>query len=123
MSKPGRTPEVTDEEILAVLRESDEPVLTAGEVAEQLPIGRRAIHDRLVDLRERGLVERKNVGPRAVWWIPHVPEDDGGSLPAEGDPLFDLPTFSGGDPTDVSENVDEHLAAAIGGDPEDSDEA
>ncbi len=31
----------------------------------------------------------------------------------EDDSLFDLPTFSGEDPTDVSANVDDHVAAAI----------
>lgn len=70
---------MTDEEILVVFRESDEPVLTAGEVAAELTIGRRGVHDRLVDLRNRGLLERKDVGPRAVWWIGR---DADGTAPA-----------------------------------------
>lgn len=75
MSTPGRKPEVSDDEILAVLRESDEPVLTAGEVAAKLVIGRRSVHDRLVDLHERGLLGRKDVGPRAVWWVDSDADD------------------------------------------------
>lgn len=107
MSEPGRTPEVTDEEILAVFRESDEPVLTAGEVAARLPIGRRGVHDRLVDLHDRGVLGRKNVGPRTVWWLPDPRKDP--SDAAEGtDPFFDAPTFASGT-SDTARTVDEVL--------------
>jgi hypothetical protein len=46
----------------------DAPVATAGEIAEQLPIGRRGVHGRLSHLYLHGNVERKKVGPRVVWW-------------------------------------------------------
>jgi predicted ArsR family transcriptional regulator len=68
---PGRKPRVLDEEILAVFREAEDPVLIASEVAEHLPIGRRGVYDRLEKLEERGAVTSKKVGGRAtVWWSP-----------------------------------------------------
>lgn len=81
MSKPGRNPEDTDEEILDVFRNSEDPVLTAGEVAEHLSIGRRATHNRLVALQERGVLKRKDIGPRTVWWISQTDADGAPAAP------------------------------------------
>ncbi|MDY6776467.1 MAG: winged helix-turn-helix domain-containing protein [Halobacteria archaeon] len=67
--RPGRNPSVTDDEILEIFEESDDPVLVASEIAEQLPIGRRAVHKRLKDLEDNGVLESKKVGGRStVWW-------------------------------------------------------
>jgi predicted ArsR family transcriptional regulator len=69
------TPSVTDADILGILERASAPVMTATEIADELPIGRSAVRKRLVDLHERGTVERKSVGARSVvWWI--VDEDD-----------------------------------------------
>lgn len=69
--KGGPKPRVSDDELLAIFREAREPVLTASEVAEGLPIGRRAVHKRLRDLEARGELKSKKVGGRsAVWWAP-----------------------------------------------------
>ncbi len=69
------TPSVTDADILGILERASAPVMTAAEVADELPIGRSAVRKRLVDLHEQGTVERKSVGARSVvWWI--VEEDD-----------------------------------------------
>jgi DNA-binding Lrp family transcriptional regulator len=68
-SKPGPHPRVSDEEILAVLREADSPVLSTADLAESLPIARRTALNRLKQLRERGVVESYTVGGRnTVWW-------------------------------------------------------
>jgi predicted ArsR family transcriptional regulator len=68
---PGRPPEVTDDEILDVFKTADEPVLTASEVADRLPIERRGLLTRLNDLEERGFLWSKKTGGRsAVWWYP-----------------------------------------------------
>ena len=40
---PGRRPEITDEEILAVFRSSADPVLTTGEVAAEFEITHRGV--------------------------------------------------------------------------------
>lgn len=61
---------VTDDDILEVLERASAPVLTATEIAAELPIGRSAARKRLVDLHENGRVARKTVGARSVvWWI------------------------------------------------------
>ncbi len=68
---PGRRPEITDEEILAVFRSSADPVLTTGEVAAQFEITHRGVRDRLEKLEEQGVLRSKKVGARAiVWWDP-----------------------------------------------------
>ncbi|MHC3438444.1 response regulator of citrate/malate metabolism [Natrialbaceae archaeon A-gly3] len=62
-------PEVSDEDLLDVFRESEKPVLTAKQVAGEVSIGRKAVLERLRGLEERGMVERMEVGARAVvWW-------------------------------------------------------
>ncbi|PSP83545.1 hypothetical protein BRC96_06895 [Halobacteriales archaeon QS_6_64_34] len=69
-SKPGRKPRVTDDEILQVFRDTNDPVLSTDEVADQLPLERRSVYDRLVSLREDGALTSKQVGGRNIWWIP-----------------------------------------------------
>ena len=68
---PGRKPTVSDEEILAVFEKAEDPVLMADEVAESLPIGRRAVYNRLRSLEEQGVLKSKKTGARStVWWYP-----------------------------------------------------
>jgi len=70
VTKAGRPPRVSDEEILTVFRESQDPVLIASEVAEELPIGRRGVYKRLEQLAEKGELDRKKIGGRGtVWWL------------------------------------------------------
>lgn len=67
----GRKPRVTDEEILEIFRTAEDPVLSAGEVADQLPIQRRGVLDRLNSLAENEQIHSKKVGGRSVvWWYP-----------------------------------------------------
>jgi len=59
------------EELTQVFRESDDPVLTAVEVAEHLGISQQAAHARLSRANDRGEIERKKTGARSVvWWVP-----------------------------------------------------
>ncbi|MDQ2055961.1 MarR family transcriptional regulator [Halobellus sp. H-GB7] len=49
---------------------SPDPVVTAVELAEEVGVSQQAAHSKLEDLEERGLVESKAVGSRAVvWWL------------------------------------------------------
>lgn len=60
-----------DTELEAVFRESDDPVLTAVEVADELGITQQAAHARLARAHERGEIKRKKTGARSVvWWLP-----------------------------------------------------
>ena len=67
---PGRKPRVSDKEILEIFRMTNDPVLTVEEVAEQLPIGRRGLHDRLKGLEQDGMLSSKLAGQTMVWWSP-----------------------------------------------------
>ena len=69
-SKPGRKPRVSNEEVVAVFEAAETPVLRTRDVAEELPIGHRAVLNRLNALRERGTLEKMEVDPRGrVWWL------------------------------------------------------
>lgn len=60
---------ITPERVLEVLREDDDPVLTAKEVGERLGCTSEAARQRLHDLNDSGMVETKTVGARArIWW-------------------------------------------------------
>lgn len=62
---------MTDEEILLLFRETDDPVLSTAEVTEHLPIKRSGTYKRLVALREEERLTGKEIGGRnTVWWIP-----------------------------------------------------
>lgn len=96
-TKPGRKPRVTDEEVLAVLRDTNDPVLSTAEVADRLPIKRRATLTRLQRLAESGVLARKQTGGRnTVWWLSNEDPTDDRSAVDERDPediLRDLDTF------------------------------
>ena len=73
---------VTEQEILKVFDYEDDPVLTAGEVAEGLrrfgkQLTSEGVRNRLEAMAEDGLVSRKKLGARAVgWWAEVAPELD-----------------------------------------------
>jgi len=59
------------EELAQVFRQTDDPVLTAVEVADLLGISQQAAHSRLTRANERGELKRKKTGARSVvWWLP-----------------------------------------------------
>lgn len=79
-SGPGRRPRVSDEEILKLFRESDDPVLSTAEVADELPIKRRGTLDRLNALVDEDKLRSKPIGGRnKVWWIAEDDTADSGS--------------------------------------------
>jgi predicted ArsR family transcriptional regulator len=59
---------VTPERVLEVLQGSDDPVLTAKEVGNELGCTSEAARQRLHELEDRGDVASKQVGARAVVW-------------------------------------------------------
>jgi hypothetical protein len=69
-TKPGPTPRISDEEILAVFRDTEDPVLSTAEVTEQIPLKRRATYNRLRSLADGGRLKSKQIGGRnTVWWV------------------------------------------------------
>lgn len=68
---------VSRQEILLVFdRLEDEEPLTTAEVAAELPIGRRALHERLQKMYEDGDLGKKDFGNRVVWWAEIAPALD-----------------------------------------------
>lgn len=73
---------LTAERVLEHLRHVDEP-MTATELATEYDVTNRAVLNKLNALHERGAVERKAVGARAVvWWAtgPPAPPEDADTL-------------------------------------------
>lgn len=61
---------VSDSELVEAISTHDDRAVTASEVAEQVDIKRPGTLQRLKQLYEEGVVERKRVGSRAViWWL------------------------------------------------------
>jgi hypothetical protein len=93
-----------DDNILGVFEATDDPVLTTSEVAEDLPIGKRATLNRLEDLVDRGEIASKDVGVGRVWWRVEPPESaeteatepESAEEPAEPE----VQTMPGGPPTE-----------------------
>lgn len=67
--KGGRRPVVPDRHILQFFTESDDPALSAQEIADELPIGHGGVFKRLQDLEKRGLIDSKKLGQARAWWI------------------------------------------------------
>lgn len=68
MDDANADPEVSDEEILVVLDETDESWLRVEDIAEELPTDADRLQDRLDDLYNRELLDRDTDDPRGEQW-------------------------------------------------------
>lgn len=111
MGKPGPAPKVTPADVLAVFEERADPSepLTAPEIADALGCSRRTALDKLQALADRGAIESKKVGGRAVvWWRPDA---ERATAIDPDDPLFSgEPLLAPEDPVDAAE-IDDVLYA------------
>ena len=103
--------EFTLDSVIGVLRERESPVVTAKEVGEALGYSAEAARQKLLELRDQGLVARRQVGAGAVvWWL--VDDDPTPEEPPDidpNDPLFTgEPLLVPEDPVDETE-IDEVL--------------
>lgn len=64
----GRSKEVTDEEIIEAIRAIDDPCFGPAEVATQLTIGTERTRQRLRELENDDVINRKKIGQRNVYW-------------------------------------------------------
>lgn len=81
------TAQTGPEQVLRVLREHPDPVVTATELAERLDVSAETARRYLSELHEDGTVRRKQVGARAVvWW----PADDTDTTDPPAAPLAGL---------------------------------
>ena len=61
---------IPPDHVLDAVRRHPDPTVSAREVAEMLDCSTDAARNKLVILHERGAIERKKVGGRAVvWWL------------------------------------------------------
>lgn len=59
------------EEVISIMEGSEPPFLTLVEIADQVEVTKKTVHERLKELENEGRVHRKKVGARAViWWLP-----------------------------------------------------
>jgi len=63
---PTNNKQVTDEELLNVLRRADEPFLETPAIIKEVEIGDRGVLKRLKQLQEEGRLETKTIGPTLV---------------------------------------------------------
>lgn len=66
---PGRPRRVSDEELLRVIAESPDPVVTKNEVSSRVSIGPEACYKRLAELVDGGLLNIKDAGGTNVYWL------------------------------------------------------
>ena len=59
---------MTDDEILTFIREHEDPVVTAKEIANEFDVTNGAVNYRLGKLERRGKVRPKEAGSSAVVW-------------------------------------------------------
>ena len=64
---------VSDEQVVKLFRDAGEPIRTAGDITEQLPITRQAVNKRLKRLTSKEVLRRRKVGSSAVvYWLPET---------------------------------------------------
>ncbi|MFB6219914.1 MAG: hypothetical protein ABEH90_00625 [Halolamina sp.] len=61
-------PEVTAEGVLGVFEAVEGPTITTTDVANTLGCSRDVARNRLAELHERGLVDRRKSGRIVLWW-------------------------------------------------------
>lgn len=70
-SSPGRPQEVTDEELLNVIRQSEKEEIPTPDVADadDIPIDTERVRQRLKQLKEEGRVKSRMIGQTQIWWL------------------------------------------------------
>lgn len=73
MATKGRDPIMTDAELVTLLETTEDwagrPFTSAPELAERVDISRQAVHSRLQELVEQGVVRKYKPGRGAIYWI------------------------------------------------------
>lgn len=100
------TESVTVAAVRAVFGNVEGPVVTSGDVAEQLDCSNETARRKLRTLRDRGEVASRKTAGRVVWWL--VDSHDEPTGISSEDSFWELEPGSSGE-SDVSENVDDIL--------------
>ena len=75
-SSIGRDPIMEDKEIIQFMRNDEQPVLTAKEIAANFDVTSAAVNKRLNSLKQDGTVVKKRVGSAAVVWWAQTDSDE-----------------------------------------------
>lgn len=60
----------SDEKYIIAVATHPDPVVTTGEIADELNVSTQAVYSKFVEFVEDGLMESKKTGGRAkVWWL------------------------------------------------------
>jgi len=62
---------VTDDEILAVVRESDKPYATTAMIQQATGLSDQGVRNRMEKISENGELQRGKVGQHWVYWLPN----------------------------------------------------
>jgi CTP-dependent riboflavin kinase len=65
----GRPPDTTDREILRIFSNSNEPVLSTTDIANQLSYSQPGTYSRLAELKEEVFLHSKDIGNAKAWWL------------------------------------------------------
>lgn len=77
MGEQSRDKKISEQDILRIFDRSEEPFLTASEIAEELPVTVQAVNYRLNQMYEDDLVGKKRTGASSVgWWAEVAPRLD-----------------------------------------------
>lgn len=61
---------ITQDELVELVRQHDDPFVTANDIADSVGMARQTAHKHLQRAHENGEVEKKKIGSSAViWWI------------------------------------------------------
>lgn len=72
----GNAPKVTKSRLIKIFRDSDKPILTTGEIIDQVPVTRPAVNPKLRDLVEEGELGARKASNTWFYWLPgRVVED------------------------------------------------
>lgn len=99
------TETVTLADVLDVFEAVAGPVVTSGDVADDLDCSRETARRKLRTLEEQGRVAGRKTAGRVVWWL--VDTTDAREVDP-GDPFWELEPGASGE-SEVSERVDEVL--------------
>lgn len=70
MSPRGRSKKATKEDVVKAARQTEDPCIKKGEVAQKLPIGGERTRMLMNELVEEDVLKTKSVGSGRIYWFP-----------------------------------------------------
>lgn len=65
----GRPKELTEEKVVRIIKEADDPFVWPAEVADKTGVSNVTARKALKRMQEEGLVESKQSGSGSGWWL------------------------------------------------------